>query len=189
MISIIVGIMSGALTSTPAYSAAKATAASVVPAAAADSIQDVLTIGHAIAYIFGVIGVVLFVQLIPKLHRADMEQERKNISTIDPNQDKVRSSKTGSFSIDRFGFGAFGFVAFIGILIGAIRLPLSAKGFSGTTFSLTTTGGVLISGLMFSYFGHIGPISLKVDSHVLEIFREFGLVFFLIGSGIPGGAS
>lgn len=46
--AMIVGLLSGSLTSTPAFSAAKATVASVY--------EDVVSVGHGIAYIFGVIG-------------------------------------------------------------------------------------------------------------------------------------
>lgn len=189
MISMITGIMSGALTSTPAFSAAQATAATMVSANAADAIQDVITIGHAIAYIFGVIGVVLFVQLIPRLLKADMAAEREKISTVDHGQDPGGELEKAGFRIDEFGFAPLGLVVIVGIFIGMIKIPLSGQGLSGTTFCLTTTGGVLISGLIFGHFGHIGPVSMKPDRHVLEVFREFGLVFFLIGAGIPGGAS
>ena len=65
--------------------------------------------------------------------------------------------------------------------------PLSGQGLSGTTFSLTTTGGALITALVFGHFGHIGPVSLKVEKRVLEVFRELGLLLFLIGAGIAGG--
>ncbi|MBQ8402661.1 MAG: permease, partial [Clostridia bacterium] len=57
--AMIVGLLSGSLTSTPAFSAAKAT---VDP-----SLTSLVSVGHGIAYIFGVIGVVLFVQLVPKV--------------------------------------------------------------------------------------------------------------------------
>ena len=187
MISMIAGIMSGALTSTPAFSAAQSTAASLVPAQAVDTIQDVITIGHAIAYIFGVIGVVLFIQLVPRMLRADMAKERARICVVDAGESA--GEKKRGFQIDAWGFAAFGLVAVVGIFIGMIRIPLSAKGLSGTTFSLTTTGGVLISGLVLSHFGHIGPVSMAADRRMLEVFREFGLVLFLIGAGIPGGAS
>ena len=66
--AIIVGIFSGALTSTPAFSAAKATADT--------KYESAVTVGHGIAYLFGVIGVVLYVQLIPKIVGANMEIER-----------------------------------------------------------------------------------------------------------------
>ena len=60
--AMIVGLLSGSLTSTPAFSAAKAT---VDP-----SLTSLVSVGHGIAYIFGVIGVVLFVQLVPKVMKS-----------------------------------------------------------------------------------------------------------------------
>ena len=187
MISMITGIMSGALTSTPAFSAAQATAASLVAPEAADAIQDIITIGHAIAYIFGVIGVVLFIQLVPRFLKADMAKERELIAMVDTG---VRADeKKSRFRIDPSGYAAFGFVVVAGIFLGMIRVPLSSKGLSGTSFSLTTTGGVLLSGLILSHFGHIGPVSLSADRRMMEVFQEFGLILFLIGAGIPGGAS
>jgi putative transport protein len=189
MMAMTVGIMSGSLTSTPAFSAAKATAATVVASAeAADAIQDVVTVGHAIAYLFGVIGVVLFVQLVPKFAKADMDREREFITAVDTGEGETAGAKK-RLEIDPFGFAAFGLVVIAGIILGAIRVPLSGRGLSGVTFSLTTTGGVLISGLVFSHFGHIGPVSLRVSRQVLEAFREFGLMLFLIGAGVPGGSS
>ena len=189
MISMITGIMSGALTSTPAFSAAKSTAGTLVSAEAAGTLQDALTIGHAIAYIFGVVGVVLFVQLIPRILKADMESERKKIAA-EKKIRKINGDMDGSrFKIDPMGFAAFALVVIVGIFVGMIRIPLTLRGFDGTTFSLTTTGGVLICAIVFSHFGNIGSVSLRVDHNVLEVFRELGLVFFLIGAGIPGGAS
>ena len=61
-----VGIFAGALTSTPALAAATE--------GMADSGSNVI-IGYGIAYPFGVIGVVLFVQLMPKLLRQNLDQE------------------------------------------------------------------------------------------------------------------
>ena len=234
-ISMMTGIMSGSLTSTPAFSAAQSTAADIVPAGAAATIQDVITIGHAIAYIFGVIGVVLFVQLIPRMLNADMEKERELIKISDEGESAAANepaatdnskgaaanepmatdngkgaaanesaitvaSENGKFEkreketkrrikIDVAGYAAFGIVAIIGIIIGMIKIPLSSDGFSGSTFSLTTTGGVLISSLVLSYIGHIGPLSIQTHPGVLKGFRELGLAIFLVGAGIPGGAS
>ena len=220
-ISMMTGIMSGSLTSTPAFSAAQSTAADIVPAGAAATIQDVITIGHAIAYIFGVIGVVLFVQLIPRMLNADMEKERELIKISDEGEsaaanepaatdnskgaaanesaitvasedgkiEKKEKETKRRIKIDVAGYAAFGIVAIIGIIIGMIKIPLSSDGFSGSTFSLTTTGGVLISSLVLSYIGHIGPLSIQTHPGVLKGFRELGLAIFLVGAGIPGGAS
>jgi len=60
-----VGLFAGALTSTPALAAA-------TERAGADSL---VSIGYGIAYPFGVIGVVLFVQLWPRLMKRDLEAE------------------------------------------------------------------------------------------------------------------
>lgn len=178
-VAMLVGLLSGSLTSTPAFSAAKAT---VLP-----EYEDAVTVGHGIAYLFGVIGVVLFVQIMPKLLKANMDEERAKIAVVDTGA-KKKEYKGKLIEMDQFGFMPFALAAFIGILVGAIRIPLSSKGFSGTTFSLTTTGGTLLTALVFGHFGHFGSMSVKVEKRVLEIFRELGLMLFLIGAGVAGGA-
>lgn len=174
------GLLAGALTSTPAFSAAKATVA--------PEFEDAVVVGYGIAYLFGVIGVVLFVQLIPRLVRADMDKERALISVVDVGREEDKKITKKKFEMDSFGFFAFALAAVIGILVGAVKIPLSSQGLSGSTFSLTTTGGVLLTTLVFGHLGKIGPVSLKIEKRTLEIFREFGLMLFLIGAGVAGGA-
>lgn len=178
-IAMLVGLMSGSLTSTPAFSAAKATVA--------PELESVVSVGYGIAYIFGVIGVVLFVQLIPKILKANMDEERRKITVASTGNEMMKDTK-GRFELDPFGLAAFALTAVTGILVGAIKIPLSGAGLKGTCFSLTSTGGVLLMGLIIGHFGHIGPISLKSNKRVLETFREFGLVLFLIGAGVSGGS-
>lgn len=177
--AMVVGLLSGSLTSTPAFSAAKATVAA--------EYEDLVSVGHGIAYIFGVIGVVLFVQLMPKLTRANMDEERKKLTQVsDGDTKKAYAGKL--IEMDSFGFMPFALAAVIGILVGMIKIPLSAKGLSGTTFSLTTTGGCLLVSLIFGHFGRCGKISLMPPEKTLKVFRELGLMLFLIGAGIAGGA-
>ena len=282
--AIIVGIFSGALTSTPAFSSAKATADA--------KYESAVTVGHGIAYLFGVIGVVLFVQIVPKIIGANMDIERALIggegyekrigtertdhpdlhkSTNEPKKDEKQKNKNVDkheeekriefdpkristeqlesthrpqiqkekinenigktvdkeqeqeqeqeqqqqpqpneiendekggeqqeeeeenkekelFKLDKYGLCVFGFAAILGIFIGAIRIPLSKKLLDGTTFSLTTTGGVLITSLVLGHYGKICCLSLQIEKNVLEIFRELGLLLFLLGTGIAGGA-
>ena len=295
--AIIVGIFSGALTSTPAFSAAKATADT--------KYESAVTVGHGIAYLFGVIGVVLYVQFIPKIVGANMEIERvligegeyiKRIGTertdiaslhktrsetgndvqikqtekdknkkdelninndvekkieYDPKRipteriestsrqkklisltdsvhsseqeheqehdqeqeqdqdhehehdrgnDKEQESEHDKESeaklskekawlvLDNYGLCVFSFGAIAGIFIGAIRIPLSKDLLNGSTFSFTTTGGVLITTLVIGHFGKINCLSLKINKNILELFRELGLILFLLGTGISGGA-
>ena len=175
------GILSGALTSTPAFSAAKDTVTEL-----ANDQVGLVVLGQAVAYPFGVIGVVLFVQIMPKILKADMEKERSLItSDVAVAVTKVDEKKRLAF--DDFGFAAFGFAIVLGVLLGAIKIPLSGKGFDGPCFSLGMTGGPLIMSLILAHFGHIGPISLKIETQALKSFREFGLMLFLVGAGVEGG--
>ncbi len=171
-----VGLMSGSLTSTPAFAAAQG--------ALEDSpYYGEIAVGHAVAYPFGVIGVVLFVQIIPRLLKVNMDEERAKLAPVGEFE-----SATGPapklFELDKFGLGAFAITLMVGLLVGSINIPLPG----GSTFSLGATGGPLIMALVFGHFGKIGNMSMKVKEHLLSIFQEFGLVLFLIGAGIEGGA-
>ena len=177
-VAMIVGLLSGSLTSTPAFSAAKAT---VDP-----SYEGLVSVGHGISYIFGVVGVVLFVQLIPKLTKANMEEERAKLVIKSEKEEKKGLKKL--FEIDHMGIAGFALAAILGVLIGNIKIPLSGDGLSGTCFSLTATGGCLLMSLILGHFGKIGPVSIMPNANTLKLFRELGLVLFLVGAGIPGGA-
>ena len=177
-VAMIVGLLSGSLTSTPAFAAAKATVAL--------EYVGLVSVGHGIAYIFGVVGVVLFVQLIPKMVKADMDKERELL--VINNFETKKSAITKLFELDHMGIAAFSLAAIIGTFIGQIKIPLSSAGLAGTCFSLTTTGGCLLTSLVLGHFGRIGRVSIMPDTNTLKLFRELGLVLFLVGAGIPGGA-
>ena len=168
--STMVGLLAGALTSTPAFSASK-------EAVGAD-FEDAVSAGYAIAYLFGVIGVVLFVQLVPKLSKANMAEEIKNISELSGNEQGKQSDEK-LIKIDSFGFMAFSLAAIFGVIIGSIKI-------SG--FSLTTTGGCILVALVLGHFGKVGKISITPPVSTLRSLRELGLMLFLIGAGISGGA-
>ena len=183
-----VGILSGALTSTPAFSAAKAPVA--------EQYEGLVSVGHGIAYIFGVIGVVLFVQLVPKLTKANMEEERAKL-VVNEEEIPKKTIVDKLFEIDHMGVAAFSLAAILGVLIGAVKIPLTGAGYAslfsgngvtGTCFSLTTTGGCLLVSLILGHFGRIGKINIMPSTSTLKLFRELGLVLFLVGAGIPGGA-
>jgi len=171
------GILSGALTSTPAFSASQG----AVEAIDASKL-GLVSLGHAVAYPFGVIGVVLFVQIMPRIMKADIAHERTLIGVAAP-EAAVEKKERKLIELDEFGFGAFGLVVALGVLLGSIKIPMGGK----ASFSLGMTGGPLLMGLILAHFGRIGKISLKVDEHALKSFREFGLMLFLVGAGVEGG--
>lgn len=167
--AILVGILSGALTSTPAFSASKA-------AVGAD-LEALVSVGYGISYLFGVVGVVLFVQIVPKVMKANMNDE---VAKITAKEGEGRKAKNLILTeIDEFGLFAFSLAAIVGIIVGS---------FSYMNFSLTTTGGCLLMGLVFGHFGHIGKISIVPKNSTLKMLRELGLMMFLIGAGVSGGA-
>lgn len=63
---ILAGLLAGALTSTPGL------------ASATDQFGDIASIGYGIAYPFGVIGVILFLRLLPKLLHSDIGEAEKH---------------------------------------------------------------------------------------------------------------
>ncbi len=172
--AIMTGLFSGALTSTPAFSASKE--------AIGTELAQYVAVGNGIAYIFGVIGVVLFVQLVPKFLKADMAEERKKLAggDGDTGEDPVEVADTRKLiEIDPFGIAAFAVAAILGLLVGSIKFG---------TFSLTTTGGCLLVALVFGHFKNFGPVKVMPPAQTLKVFRELGLMLFLIGAGVAGGA-
>ena len=169
-INLMIGLLTGALTSTPGLAAAKEVAATEAAANAA-------TAGYGIAYLFGVLGVVLFVQVMPKIMRVNIAEENAKFIQI-----KVDIKDNGKkfYKLEGLGFFPFFLAIALGVIIGSIKIP-------GINFSLGTSGGTLIAGLIIGHFGHIGPIDCKISKESLNMFRELGLVLFLIGAGVPGG--
>ncbi len=166
----VIGLLTGGLTSTPGLSAAKEVALNT----------NEVVAGYGIAYLFGVLGVVLFVQIIPKILRVDLDTERENF--IAANTIPIKTDIKIRKKIDAYGFFPFLLTIMLGCILGAIEIP-------GINFSLGTSGGTLIMGLIIGHFGHIGKIDCHMNKDTLNFFRELGLVFFLIGCGVPGGVN
>ena len=168
-----VGLLTGALTSTPGLAAAQE---------AAGEMSALATTGYAIAYPFGVVGVVLFVQLIPKMLKIDVDVERRKFAQA--NSAEIEPYRGKLVNIDGAGFFAFTLALTLGILLGNVRVPLPG----GAEFSLGTTGGPLIVGLLFGHYAHIGPVDISISHSMLKVLRELGLMLFLVGAGVQGGA-
>lgn len=166
-----VGMMSGALTSTPGLAAA-------IEATGSEN----ASVGYGIAYPFGVVGVVLFVQLIPKLLRIDIDAERQKLAAAQPVPGETVAAKSYK-RLDEFGLLAFAAAAILGVLIGKVSIPLPG----GAHFSLGTSGGPLLAGLVMGHFAHIGPVSIDVPKKTLDVVREVGLALFLMGAGTGAG--
>ena len=164
-----IGLLNGALTSIPGL------------AAALEATGDpIASVGYGIAYPFGVLGVVLFVQVLPKLLGTNMAEE---VKTLTVQSDKPKNRKPFGVEIDPLGFFAFSVAAFTGALIGSVKIPLPG----GAHFSLGTSGGPLLTGLLVGYFYDKGFECFKSNKGTLNAMREFGLALFLLGAGTDAG--
>ena len=164
------GLLTGALTTTPGLAAGIEATGS-----------DLVSVGYGIAYPFGVISVVFFVQTVPKLLHTDLEKEKEKLrETVC--QPKLVPEKLIRF--DSYGLFAFSIAIGIGLLIGQIRIPLPGGG----TFSLGTSGGPLLAGLVLGHFQSVSIFDMRVRNETLTTMRELGLAFFLVGAGTHAGA-
>lgn len=78
---------------------------------------------------------------------------------------------------------SFGLGIALGLLIGAIPVPVP-----GGTFSLGLAGGPLLAGLILGRLGRTGPLVWTSPYGANLTLRQFGLVLFLAGAGLQAGA-
>ncbi|GAB6280557.1 MAG: YidE/YbjL duplication [Thermovirga sp.] len=169
---LLAGAYTGALTSSPGLGAA-------LEATNADAM---VTIGYTVTYPFGVIAVVVFVQLAAIIFRIDLEKEKQELQYILSVRNVSRRSENRRKSVP-FALGSFVFCIATGIMVGRISVPLPYIG----QFSLGTTGGALIMSLVFGSFGRIGPMTMRMDTGTLSAFRSLSLAYFLATVGLMAG--
>jgi putative transport protein len=168
------GLMTGALTSTPGLAAAIEASGS-----------DLASVGYGIAYPFGVVGVVLFVQIVPKLLGADLVKAGREAPELCTESPSVAGESGAKLCVvDDYGFFPFTLCIVLGMIIAWIKIPLP----NGASFGLGNSGGPLLAGLILGRMGKLGRISLDVPVSTLRVMRELGLMLFLIGAGTGAGS-
>ncbi|WP_027869731.1 membrane protein [Eubacterium sp. AB3007] len=138
-------------------------------------------IGSAVAYPFGVVIVILAVNFLSVIFRFDVEEEKRLYR-----EEMARAASAGKgteIPTTDFSITSFALVCFLGYLLGSVRIYAGPLGY----ISLEATGGVLIGALILGYIGKIGPISFRMDPHILSMVRELGLVVFLAIVGLNYG--
>lgn len=131
-VDLALGIAAGALTCTASLAATVEITAS-----------NIASVGYGLAYVFGIISIVMFVQIVPKLLKVNIKEE--NDKMVDPPLSERLSSLKNLKLIIVDGPGVFviAFAIVIGVLLGSIKVPLG----SGTFFSLGNAGGTIIAGI------------------------------------------
>ena len=150
------------------------------------AMDGLVSTGYGVAYLFGVVGVVLYVQFLPKILKVDMKVAVKEL------HDKIHNIPAGAKpkrdpstlkQLDSLGMVPFCIVMMLGMALATVTIPLGG----GMSFSLGTAGGPLFAGLIIAHFGRIGNISLTVPDKTLKVMRELGLCMFLLGAGVDAG--
>ncbi|MFW6305205.1 MAG: hypothetical protein ACOC1V_05460 [Candidatus Saliniplasma sp.] len=169
------GIFTGALTSSPGLGAQLE--------GVEEGVGSRITIGYSVAYPFGVIIVILFQEIWPRIRNIDIEDEKRkfkeNIKDFSPSESSLISKESVTFSV-----GGFSLAVLLGGILGAIPIPLGPFG----SVSLGITGGILPAALAVGYIGKIGPIKTRMSHEVLSSIRSLTLALFLAVVGIDGGA-
>lgn len=172
-ISLSLGLATGALTSTSMLGTVNELTESILPG-----------VGYGIAYVFGVVGVVLFVQIVPKLLHANRDEENAKLEIHGSKNDANKGLDLSKLiTIEKSGLFSLAAAALLGILIGMIKIKVGPA-----KISLGSGGGSLIGGLILGHMGRIGNINLRADKGILSAIRDLGLAFFLLPSGLKAGA-
>ena len=164
------GVMAGAMTCTASLATTKELFGD----------KSAAGVGYGLAYVFGIISVVMFVQLVPKFLKVNIEAE--NAKLPDPPVSKSESDKS-LLTVDGPGVFVVCVAIALGALIGAVELPLGG----GTSFSLGTGGGAIIAGIVVSVIGHCGKIKLTAPKSTLVPLRDLGIAWFLLQNGAGAG--
>ncbi|MDD7593396.1 MAG: antiporter [Peptoniphilaceae bacterium] len=172
-IELALGLGTGALTSTAMLGTVTSLTPSPLPG-----------VGYGISYVVGLVGVVLLVQLVPKMLHADRVAENEKLTV--PESKTALSKESQKQLIDFEPHGLFGIALAIvlGVLIGSFTIPVGPS----IKISLGNGGGALIAGIILGHFGHIGPVNFTYEKRNMELVRDLGLAFFLMQAGANAGA-
>lgn len=151
------GIFCGAITSTPGLAAVCDNIGTNAPLAVG---------GYGISYLFGVLGVVLFVQIASR----KSENTTSHQTTICESPEEKRTVFSACKDV--------AVVIVTGCFLGAFTIPY-------VNLSLGASGGMLLSGLVIGYI--CARRKRKISKDRLDTIRNIGLISFFIGRGIPAG--
>lgn len=168
------GVFTGALTSSPGLGAQLE--------GVTGDVGDSITIGYSVAYPFGVLMIIVFEEIWPKIRNIDLEEERKKFKQSIEDIGGETSDKVDRDAVT-FSVGGFVLAVVVGGILGEIPIPLGPFG----SVTLGITGGILPAALALGYIGKIGPIKTRMSHDVLSGIRSLTLAIFLAVVGIDGG--
>lgn len=171
-IELALGLGTGSLTSTAMLGTVTSLTDSILPG-----------VGYGIAYIVGVIGVVLFVQLVPKILKVDIDKENAKLDL--PESGSLKNLDTSKLiNFDSHGIYGVAIAIVLGVLLGSIKIPVG----NSVVISIGNGGGSIIAGIILAHFGKIGRINFTFKPQNMTNMRDIGLALFLTNSGLKAGS-
>ena len=85
--------------------------------------------------------------------------------------------------IEKTDLSTFSWAIVFGILLGALSFKVA-----GVNIGLGSAGGLLVLGLLIGYFRSLFPVFGRVPNAAQWVFTELGLLLFMAGVGLRGGA-
>lgn len=144
--------------------------------------QGTINTGYSATYLFGIVVVILFVEVAPLLFDIDMPTERRRFLKVKngtPRPDPARETSV-SFSLVWFSL-----TIILGVIIDQIHIPLGPLG----SMTVSVAGGTLLAGIAVGYLGNKGPIHMRLSPLILRHVRDVGLGIFLAVTGIQASAT
>ena len=166
------GAFAGAVSSSPGLTAALEAA----PAHA----RDAIAAGYSLSYPVGIVTVILFEQLAPQVAGIDVAAERDRHAVACP---PTGAADPADASVP-FSLAGFALAIVVGVLVGAVPIPLGPLG----SVTLGTAGGTLLAALAVGYARQVGPIDVRMSRVVLTQLREVAIGVFLAAVGVDVSA-
>ncbi len=154
--SLLLGILCGALTSTPGL-------ATVCEAERMSS--ELAVMGYGAAYLFGVVGVVLFVQYKIRKYKEKWCEDREK-----------RPVRKDTYEV----LIPLCLVGILGQWVGTFRIPCSQ-------WTIGSTGGMLVCGIVIGFLIFRFGVKKLPEAGSLRFYRDFGLTMFFVGTGFSAG--
>ena len=151
--SALLGVVCGSMTSTPALTAICENEA---------LISGEIILGYGTTYFFGIVGVVLFVQILVKEYES--KSGRLNIAS-------EYKELNNTYTLILMGISVV-----LGSVFGGIRIFNASTG---------ATGGILLASMLIGFLSK--RVLKKSDFSNLYVYRNLGLMLFFVGNGIPAG--
>jgi len=185
-----VGMLSGATTNTPSLGAAQ-TALRDLPSYT-HAIGQLPALGYAVAYPFGIIGVILVMVLARPLFSGTSLARADNLSSVvtrsDPPAETSEPSPGSEAAAPGNGDSLQILPLFLGIALGVVlgSIPLPIRGLPAP-LRLGLAGGPLIVAVVLSSRGQLGPLCWRMPAAANALLREVGIVLFLACVGLMAG--